>query len=315
MQYPLQVLASNPRYFSEDGTHAVLLGGSYSGYEFTTNGWGADDIDFDAYLDFLQQRGLNHIRLWLVESTRVNVEKPLASPIPYARSGTCCAGDGGKKFDLNKFNPDFFNRLRDRVQRARDRGIYVSVLLFDKWSAQKVTKGKAIEMGIGHPYAKGNNINNVDADPNGAADGTQLRSLSNTAVLGYQKAFVAHVVDTVNDLNNVLYEVANEEVAESKDWQNAIADYIHSYEKSKPKQHPVGISQFKGSNAALYTMRADYISPESSPWNGLSNPYLIDPPLTDGSRVVLLDTDHIGAQVFLDASVSRNWVWKSITRG
>ena len=40
--------------------------------------------------------------------------------------------DGKPKFDLTKFDPAYFERLRSRVEAAGQRGIYTSVMLFER---------------------------------------------------------------------------------------------------------------------------------------------------------------------------------------
>ena len=50
-----------------------------------------------------------------------------------------------------------------------------------------------------------------------------------------QKHYIKKVVDTVNDFNNVLYEIGNEMHTGSVEWHYHIIDFIHQYEKSKAK--------------------------------------------------------------------------------
>ena len=45
--------------------------------------------------------------------------------------------DGGLKVDLDHFDPAFFERLRSRVLAARDRGIYVGIMLFSPDGAKR----------------------------------------------------------------------------------------------------------------------------------------------------------------------------------
>ena len=72
------------------------------------------------------------------------------------------------------------------------------------------------------------------------------------------------------------------------------------------QQHPIGMTfQYKaGSNKALFDSPADWISP-----NGEGG-YSDDPPVNDGRKVVLSDTDHLG-----DIGGNSAWVWKSFLRG
>ena len=44
--------------------------------------------------------------------------------------------DEKPKFDLTRFNPDYFDRMREHIQAAKARGMYVSVMLFEGWEMQ-----------------------------------------------------------------------------------------------------------------------------------------------------------------------------------
>jgi hypothetical protein len=52
---------------------------------------------------------------------------------PWPRTGPGTALDGNPKFDLSKLEQGYFDRLRQRVIEAGDRGIYVSIMLFEGW--------------------------------------------------------------------------------------------------------------------------------------------------------------------------------------
>ena len=54
-----------------------------------------------------------------------------------------------------------------------------------------------------------------------------------------ETAYMRKVVDTVNDLDNVLYEVANEAGAPYSDsWQVRVINYLHQYEAPNPNNIP-----------------------------------------------------------------------------
>ena len=99
-----------------------------------------------------------------------------------------------------------------------------------------------------------------------------------------QEAYVRKVIDTVNDLDNVLYEIINEDTGSpaNTEWQYHMIRFIKDYEKTKPKQHPVGMTvQYpKGSDKVLEESPADWISPAATL------------PKSDGGKVVINDTDH-----------------------
>jgi hypothetical protein len=113
------------------------------------------------------------------------------------------------------------------------------------------------------------------------------------------------VVDSVNDLDNVLYEIANESHGYSTAWQYRMIRMIKRYQARKPKRHPVGMTYQSdgGSNDLLFRSPADWISPSSEA-------YLIDPPRADGRKVSVPDTDH-HCGVCGDATV----IWRNFMRG
>jgi len=125
---------------------------------------------------------------------------------------------------------------------------------------------------------------------------------------------VRKVIETVNDLDNVLYEIGNEHYEDSFDWQCHLTGFIRDVERSMPKQHVVGITSGGGSddavtNAQLFSSPADWISPRQRK-EAVPAPYQEDPPANDGGKVIIADTDHLGG---LWGEVP--WVWKSLTRG
>ena len=143
-----------------------------------------------------------------------------------------------------------------------------------------------------------------DLDRDG--QGSEVHSLRNPAVTALQDAYVRKVVDTVNDLDNVLYEVCNEAYGESQDWQAHVISVVKAYEATKGRAHPVGMTVEwpGGDNAELFASQADWISPNSS------GGYFDNPPPADGRKVIVNDTDHL-CYPCGDAS----FVWRSVTRG
>ncbi len=309
MQGPLRVLKDNPRYFTDDSGRAVYLTGSHTWSNLVDIGPKdpPPQFDFTACLDWMQKLNHNFIRMWTWESTtwntKANRESKLhtSAPQPWARTGPGKALDGKPKFNLTKFNPAYFDRLRRRISEAHDRGIYVSVMLFEGWAMQ--FSAGAWES---HPFHQQNNINGIDGDQNKDGKGLEIYTLSNPAVTNLQESYVRKVIDTVNDFDNVLYEISNENHPPSTQWQYHMIRYIKKYEKSKPKQHPVGMTfQYRGGkNETLFGSPADWISPNNE------GGYRDNPPAADGRKVILNDTDHLWG-----IGGNQAWVWKSFLRG
>src|SRR5215510_12475505 len=209
----------NPRYFtieseSDADRQAVYLTGSHIWHNFHDGmgpGSDCDDntdvLDFDDYLSFLKEHGHNFIRLWRWEQFKSQAAGGsfhlCMTPQPWARTGPGEAKDGKPKFDLDSFDQTYFDRLRERVSASEDEGIYVAVMLFDGWALHLSPAPDNIE---GHPFHAANNINGIGI--NSIVD-YQVLPLD-PRVQALQEAYIRKVVDTVADLPNVLYEVANE---------------------------------------------------------------------------------------------------------
>jgi hypothetical protein len=308
---PLRVCAANPRYFAGPDGRPVYLTGSHTWQSLQdgvlTNYTTVDQpFDYAGYLDLLQTNQHNLIRLWRWELTN-------HEPQPWLRTGPGQAMDGKPKFDLRRFNEPYFDRLRARVIAAGDRAIYVSVMLFEDWVFMNKRPDHPLEQ---HPFHKDNNASNVNGDPNGDGWGIEIHTLQVPEVVEVQKAYVRKVIETVNDLDNVLFEICNEGGRHTRDWQYEMVRFTKSVEARLPKQHPVGMTSVGDMNEDCLKSPADWTSWGTTGWDQPRDPWTSDPPAADGQKVSLLDTDHIGWKVFIDdAAFTRAWVWKSFTRG
>lgn len=136
-------------------------------------------------------------------------------------------------------------------------------------------------------------------------------------LLRIQEAYVAKIIETVNDLDNVLFEIINE--GGGTEWQYLFINFIKQAESKMPKQHPVGMTHRgdpKLPNQVLFDSPADWISPNAvpHPWrNGdsiINSSYKTNPPAADGKKVIITDTDHLWGH-----GGNHQWVWKSFLRG
>ncbi len=308
---PLRLHPTNPRYFTDNTGRAVLLTGSHtwnSLVDMAPEGSKAT-FDFDAYLDWMAGYPHNFMRLWAWEllswNTSGNREKQPKShrvwPQPWQRTGPGTALDRKPKFDLTKLDEDYFRRLRNRVEAAKGHGIYTAVMLFEGWGLQF-----SPEAWRNHPMHPKNNINGIDGDLDGDGKGLEVHSGRSKEITELQRAYVRKLIDTLGDLDNVLYEISNENHPPSTEWQYAMIRFIKEYEKKKAKQHPVGMTfQYKGgSNKTLMNSPADWISPNND------GGYRDNPPVGDGAKVIVTDTDHLWG-----IGGNATWVWKSFLRG
>lgn len=172
-----------------------------------------------------------------------------------------------------------------------------------------------------------NNVNGINGDSNADGFGLEIQTSKVAAVLDLQKAYVRKAVDTVNDLDNVLYEISNESQSspELLEWQEQMIRYVRQIEAGKPKQHPVGMTDVIGGpkqnnplNGDLFASSADWISPGVVTW-GPKDVYSLDPPAVSGKKVEILDSDHTWNNACgswsSEKRADRAWVWKSFLRG
>jgi hypothetical protein len=338
---PLAVSSTNPRYFTAAAAaeEAVYLTGSHVNNNLHDGlGMGSDcpedpeRFDFDAYLELLTERGHNFIRLWRWEQFRGQLAQAnvhfCMTPQPWPRTGPGSAKDGKPKFDLSAFDQSYFDRIRERVLAAGRAGIYASMMLFEGFSLHLTTVPDNIE---GHPFHAANNVNDI-----------AIASIVDYQVLpldprveALQLAYIRKVIDTVHDLSNVLYEVANESsghaadsvvfpdgssietpIGDSTQWQYWVINTVKDYERDMGYDpHPIGMTYLypvadqSKANEPLWNSPADWISPGFDDALGEGR-WFTDPPPNDGSKVVLLDTDH-----FSPFSSNALWVWKAFLRG
>ncbi len=207
-------------------------------------------------------------------------------------------------------------------------GIYASVMLFEGFSLHLTATPDNIE---GHPFHAANNVNDIAIS---SIVDYQVLPLD-SRVEALQQAYIRKVIDTVHDLPNVLYEVANESSGETADsvvipggfsietpigdstqWQYWVINTVKDYEREMGyDSHPIGmtylypVAELTASNEPLWNSPADWISPGFDDTLGEGR-WFANPPANDGKKVVLLDTDH-----FSPFSSNALWVWKAFLRG
>lgn len=299
----LTVDPTNGRYFRNAAGPLVLAGfHTWASIQDSWPGLPITPLDFDEYLAALVGHGCNFTKAWFLESARNwGDSAQYFAPHPWPRTGPGNAADGLPKFDLSQFNEAYFARLRERVIRLGNAGVYVCVQLFQGWHA--ALKAGSFDPWAYHPFADGNNVNSIDGDGNNDGAGYETRSTANAAVYAIQQAYVAKVLDTLNDLDNVLYEIANEEDSTSLPWQRALVDYVQGYEAGKAKQHPVGMTVCwpGGSNGDLYATPAiDWLSPNGD----------YTPDAASTAKVSAFDTDHITG-----LTAEYKWIFRALCQG
>jgi collagenase-like protein with putative collagen-binding domain len=312
------VASNNPNYFRDANGAVLILNGSQTWNTFQD--WGSNGslqtLDFDAFVSFLTKHGHNFTLLWITEmpkfcgfpATESSPPDLTAGPLPWLRTGPGYATDGGLKFNLAKFNPGFSDRLRARTEALNRAGIYAGVYLFTgEWL--NVFRCSS----DGYPFTGANNINGVDDGYKGGKKGTGAITLTApNAITTFQDAYVEKVIDTLNDLPNVLWIVSEESPANSTWWNDHQIAHVRAYESKKPHQHPIGYAALiGGADATLYNSDADWMAPAAR----------ISPAESCGSgrprcKVNVNDSDHSYWEMWKDTpQVNRNYAWENFMHG
>jgi len=213
---PLHAHPTNPRVVVFRGRPTLLVG--------STEHYGAvlnPDFDYRRYLDTVAAAGLNLIRLFTgayVEkqgdfAIRFNTLAPASGRalVPWARSQTPGYRLGGNRFDLERWDPEYFTRLKAVIEEAAKRGIVAEVTLFSAYY------GGGWELSPLHPD------NNVNETPRLPKERVQTRD--NDGLLVRQEALVRKLVAELAPFDNVYYEIQNEPWADRPE----LLDLIHPY--------------------------------------------------------------------------------------
>jgi len=238
---PLRLHPENPHYLLFRGKPAVLItSGEHYGAVLNL------DFDFIPYLETLKAAGLNLTRTF----SGVYCESPASFGIkgnplapktgrliaPWARSSTPGYANGGNKFDLTKFDPAYFERLKAFVAEAGKRGIVVELVLFCPFYED--------EMWDLSPMKASNNVNGI-----GNMVRTEVYTLKDAPLLAVHQAVTREIVRALRQFDNVYYEICNEPYfgGVTIEWQHRIADTIVDAEKDLPAKHLIAQNIANGS--------------------------------------------------------------------
>jgi hypothetical protein len=275
---PAQTIRLHPKnahYFLFRGK-AVALVTSGEHYGAVING----DFDYGRYLTALAGEGLNFTRIFggsYVEAPGKSfgiLRNDLAPGpgryiAPWARSDVAGYAGGGNKFDLERWDVEYFRRLHEFLKGASERGIVVEISLFSAHYGDLQWELSALN--------PANNVNMKDA---GIADYKKLHTLENGGALAYQERYTRKLVREAGGFDNVIFEIQNEPWADrpaavgaiglvnpmlqgaardrfpntaeladelSLAWQAKVAEWITSEEATLPNKHLIAqnISNFR----------------------------------------------------------------------
>ncbi|MBN1418370.1 MAG: hypothetical protein JXP34_06305 [Planctomycetes bacterium] len=242
-------LAAEPLRLHPENPHAILFRGNPAVLITSGEHYGAVlnlDFDFIPYLDALKAAGLNLTRTF----SGVYCESPKSFGIkgnplapkpgrlisPWARSSTPGYANGGNKFDLTKYDPAYFERLRAFVAEAGKRGIVVEMVLFCPFYEDAMWDLS--------PMKTSNNINGI-----GNMARTAVYTLEDEGMLAVHQKVTREIVRALRDADNVYFEICNEPYfgGVTLAWQHRIADTIVDAEKDLPAKHLIAQNIANGS--------------------------------------------------------------------
>jgi hypothetical protein len=304
----LRLCASNPRYLQYKNEPLLLIT-SAEHYGCLINA----DFDYIAYLDALHDDGMNNTRVfagpmiereqdigWMLFRNTL-APKPGRLVAPWARSNIPGYFGGGNKFDLDKWNEDYFKRLKDLIIQAEKRGIFIELTLFGNQYKDSLW--------MNSPLYPSNNIQHEG--PSGTNSFLLFQTLKHPPLVTRQEAFVSKIIHELNSFDNLYYEVCNEPYNEQKDsgavdnWHHHMIQFIKQAETSLPKKHLIAINESVPDDPGVSIANYHYV-------------YVTGRPSADSlyrlNKVIGLD-ETIGSLIHADVDDVRVEAWNYILQG
>ncbi len=223
---PIRLHPDNPRYLEFRGRPTVLLtSGEHYGAVLNR------DFRFGPYLDELARHGLNLTRTFAGTYREVpgsfNIRENTLAPKPGRYQSPWVLKDqDGERYDLDAFDPAYFERLKRFLTEADRRGIVVELVLFCPFYEPVLWDV--------NPMNARHNVNGVGDCPR-----EEVYTLKHPELLKRQLAFVTRVVTELNGFDNLYYEICNEPyfVGVTPEWQRKVSETIVAAERGLPKRH------------------------------------------------------------------------------
>ncbi len=261
---PIALHPDNPHYLLFRGRPTVLV--------TSTEHYGAVlnlDFDYRPYLEELKAQGLNLTRtfsgVYCEDQQSFKIKgNPLAPRpgrliCPWARSDQPGYAGGGAKFDLSRWDEAYFARLKDFIAQAGQSGIVVELVLFCPFYKD--------EMWVLSPMNARNNIQGIGQVPR-----TEVYTLKHPELLAVHRAVTRKIVEELNALDNLYYEVCNEPYfgGVTPEWQDQIIETIVQTEVRLPKKHLIaqnianGSKKIENPNPAVSIFNFHYATPPTA---------------------------------------------------
>ncbi|MBC7813953.1 MAG: cellulase family glycosylhydrolase [Burkholderiales bacterium] len=239
MSSPIRIHPQNSKIFEFRGQPLVLL--------TATEHYGAvmnRPFRYERYLTDAAEKGMTLTRLFVLFRELQTPINPYSTckpetpdyVAPFERTGPGRALDGEPKFDLDRPNAEFFERLHGFLASASDHGIIVEVVLFSNTYNDTV-------WGM-NPLNPANNINGLDE-----MKWQEYMSRRHANLWQRQMAHAARIVTECNRYDNVIFEICNEPIDilggdnpdsnEINEWLSALIQVVRDTEANLPNKHLV----------------------------------------------------------------------------
>jgi Family of unknown function (DUF6298) len=166
--------------------------------------------------------------------------------LPFARSGKDTAWDGLSKYDLNKFNPFYWSRLKQFADLADQQGL---VLVHQNYFQHNIIEAGAHYADF--PWRSANNINNTGFNEpvNYAGDkrifyANQFYDISHPVRKALHKKYIRQCLDNFKDNSGVI-QLISEEYTGPLHFVKFWLDVIREWEKETGKHPVIGLSVTK----------------------------------------------------------------------
>lgn len=201
----------NPNYFLYQGKPTILLtSGEHYGSVMNTA------FDYEKYLATLKSEGFNYTRIFIgpyseTGGNNFGISNNTMNPDPKNWLTPWIKDSKSTKYDLSKWNPDFFNRLKAFIAKASINGIVVEISLFTSYYTNHQWSNS--------PFNPKNNIQGFDS-----ISFKQVNTTSNGQLMEIQENYVRKVVQELNGFGNVFFEIQNEPWADNGQMTEKIAE-------------------------------------------------------------------------------------------
>jgi hypothetical protein len=197
---PIRLHPENAKYFLFRGKPLVLVTASEH-YGSVIN----RAFDFEKYLDDAADKKMTLTRTFLLFREQQGSRNP-SSPCkpespdfvaPFPRTGPGKAMDGEPIYDLDQWNPEYFERLHRFLRKASEKGIVVELTLLSNTYGDSVW---AL-----NPLRAKNNKQGV-----GQGAWQDYNSLKERELVNRQLAYARKIIQETARYDNVYYEICNE---------------------------------------------------------------------------------------------------------